>query len=147
MAKASNANMPTLEDMQAALVHTLEKLKLGQWFTHGSYAGFLLLMSWQHFAADSGVKLWLVKVIPLLIFIPGFIKAHYRTYSWLCFAVLPYFIWLTPLVMGRGSLADWVLIVLVVLLFMGAMMTSRWLQQRSYLAWQIANTPNNEPTH
>jgi uncharacterized membrane protein len=147
MLKATTDKMPSLEEMQSALVQTLEKLKRGKWFTHSSYAGFLLLMSWQHFAADSGVKLWLVKIIPLLIFIPGFIKEQYRTYSWLCFAVLPYFIWLTPLVMGRGSLADWVMILLIVVLFIGAMMTSRWLQQRSYLTWQIANTPNTEPTH
>ncbi len=142
MPKATNDKMPSLAEMQSALAITLEKLRLGQWFTHGSYAGFLVLMSWQHFALDNGVKLWLIKVLPLLIFIPGFIKAHYRTYSWLCFAVLPYFIWLTPLVMGRGSMLDWLLILLIVVLFIAAMMTSRWLQQRSYLNWQIANTPD-----
>lgn len=142
MPKTTSDAMPSLAEMQIALGTTLEKLRLGQWFTHGSYAGFLLLMSWQNFAAESGVKLWLVKVLPLLIFIPGFIKEHYRTYSWLCFAVLPYFIWLTPLVMGRGSMIDWLLILLIVVLFIAAMMTSRWLQQRTYLNWQIANTPD-----
>jgi len=142
MPKAISDKMPSLAEMQSALATTLEKLRFGQWFTHGSYAGFLVLMSWQHFALDNGLKLWLVKVLPLLIFIPGFIKAHYRTYSWLCFAVLPYFIWLTPLVMGRGSMIDWLLILLIVVLFIAAMMTSRWLQQRSYLNWQIANTPD-----
>lgn len=142
MPKATSDKMPNLDEMQSALTTTLEKLRLGQWVSHGSYAGFLLLMSWQNFAADSGVKLWLVKVLPLLIFIPGFIKEHYRTYSWLCFAVLPYFIWLTPLVMGRGSMIDWLLTLLIVVLFIAAMMTSRWLQQRSYLNWQIANTPD-----
>lgn len=142
MPKTTNDKMPSLAEMQNALATTLTKLHLGQWLTHGSYIGFLVLISWQNFALDNGVKLWLVKVLPLLIFIPGFIKAHYRTYSWLCFAVLPYFIWLTPLVMGRGSLADWLLIILIVVLFIAAMMTSRWLQQRSYLNWQIANTPD-----
>jgi uncharacterized membrane protein len=142
MTEAISDKMPSLADMQHALATTLEKLRLGQWITHGSYACFLLLMSWQHFAADSGIKLWLVKVIPLLIFIPGFIKEHYRTYSWLCFAVLPYFIWLTPLVMGRGTIVDWLLILLIAVLFTAAMMTSRWLQQRTYLNWQIANTPD-----
>ena len=142
MAKATTDKMPSLEEMQTALVQTKEKLRLGQWIIHGSYAGFLVLMSWAHFAGNNDLKLWLIKVVPLLIFIPGFIKAHYRTYSWLCFAVLPYFIWMTPLVMGRGNIIDWVMTLLIVVLFIAAMMTSRWLQQRSYLRWQIANTPN-----
>lgn len=138
------SEMPSKHQLQEALVQVEQKLQLGLWTTHGSYGAFLLLMSWLNFLpADSSVKLWLVKIFPLIIFIPGFIKKKYRTYSWLCFAILPYFIWITPLVMGRGNWGDWTMVLLIVILFIAAMMTSRWMQQQSYLHWQISNTPSN----
>lgn len=144
MSDAVKTEMPTTEELNNALTLVNKKLKLGLWVTHSSYAIFLALMSWLNFQpADSSIKLWLVKIFPLLIFIPGFIKRKYRTYSWLCFAILPYFIWITPLVMGRGNWGDWSMTILVVVMFISAMMTSRWMQQESYLGWQISNTPSN----
>lgn len=136
--------MPSKQELISALIKVEQKLALGLLITHSSYGVFLLLMSWLNFAvSNGGVKLWLIKICPLLIFIPGFIKKKYRTYSWLCFAVLPYFIWITPLVMGRGSWGDWAMTLLIVTIFSAAMMTSRWMQQQSYLGWQISNTPSN----
>lgn len=136
--------MPSVEQLNNALTHVNKKLKLGFWFSHGSYGTFLVLMSWLHFQpADSSFKLWLIKMFPLLIFIPGFIQKKYRTYSWLCFAILPYFVWITPLVMARGNMGDWLMVSLTVILFISSMMTSRWMQQQSYLGWQISNTPSN----
>ncbi|MGB4246362.1 MAG: DUF2069 domain-containing protein [Pseudohongiellaceae bacterium] len=38
------------------------------------------------------VFLWLLKVVPLLIFMPGLRKRHLRTHAWLSFVVLLYFI-------------------------------------------------------
>lgn len=140
----SATTMPTLADLNAALVKVNQKLKIGLHLTHASYGIFLVLMSWLNFQqANSSLALWLVKIFPLLIFVPGFIKKKYRTYSWLCFAILPYFIWMTPLAMGRGNWNDWVMILLTVVIFISAMMTSRWMQQQSYLGWQISNTPAN----
>ena len=140
----SATTMPTLADLNAALVKVNQKLKIGLHLTHASYGIFLVLMSWLNFQqANSSLALWLVKIFPLLIFVPGFIKKKYRTYSWLCFAILPYFIWMTPLAMGRGNWNDWVMILLTVVIFIAAMMTSRWMQQQSYFGWQISNTPAN----
>lgn len=144
MKAETKTEIPTVEELNSALTQVNKKLSLGLWITHGSYLIFIALMSYLNFQqADSSIKLWLVKIIPLLIFIPGFIKRKYRTYSWLCFAILPYFIWITPLVMGRGNWSDWTMISLIVMLFISAMMTSRWMQQQSYLGWQIQNTPSN----
>jgi len=144
MKAETKTEIPTVEELNSALTQVNKKLSLGLWITHGSYLIFITLMSYLNFQqADSSIKLWLVKIIPLLIFIPGFIKRKYRTYSWLCFAILPYFIWITPLVMGRGNWSDWTMISLIVMLFISAMMTSRWMQQQSYLGWQIQNTPSN----
>ncbi len=129
---------PTKSDLEQALTTVNKRVSRGLQITHGSYIAFLLLMSWLNFQpADASFKLWLVKIIPLLIFVPGMIQRRYRTYSWLCFAILPYFIWVTPLVMGRGSWSDWMMVGLIAVLFTASMMSSRWLQQQSYLSWQI----------
>lgn len=139
----SSSKMPSKQELISALALVEQKLALGRRVTHGSYVLFLCLMSILNFFPDNnGIKLWLVKIFPLIIFIPGFIKKKYRTYSWLCFAILPYFIWITPLVMGRGLWSDWVMTLLIVTLFISSMMTSRWMQQQSYLGWQISNTPS-----
>ncbi|RYY76402.1 MAG: DUF2069 domain-containing protein [Gammaproteobacteria bacterium] len=136
--------MPSKQELLSALIQVEKKLALGLRTTHGSYILFITLMSFSNFyPSNSGFKLWLVKIFPLLIFIPGFIKKKYRTYSWLCFAILPYFIWIIPLLMGRGNWSDWVMTFLIVTLFISSMMTSRWMQQQSYLGWQISNTPSN----
>lgn len=36
--------------------------------------------------------IWLVQTLPLLIFLPGILKGKARTYAWLSFVVLLYFI-------------------------------------------------------
>lgn len=38
------------------------------------------------------IFLWLLKVVPLLIFMPGLRKRHLRTHAWLSFVVLLYFV-------------------------------------------------------
>ncbi len=144
--------MPTLEQLNSALTAVSKRLSLGFYITHSSFVVFLVLISWFNFLPPgqvnelhfaSNLKLWFVKIIPLLIFVPGFMTKRYRTYSWLCFGILPYFIWLTPLVMARGAWNDWLMISLIVILFISSMMTSRWMQQQSYLGWQISHTPSN----
>lgn len=136
------SELPSREELNSTLIQVDNKVTLGLRVTHISYALLLLAISWLNFQSpDNGVGLWLFKMVPLIIFIPGFIKRYYRTYSWLCFALLPYFIWIIPLAMGRGSFGDWAIVLLIVIIFNAAMMSSRWMQQQSYLQWQIANTP------
>ncbi|MDP1931202.1 MAG: DUF2069 domain-containing protein [Gammaproteobacteria bacterium] len=38
------------------------------------------------------IFLWLLKVLPILIFLPGLRQKHLRTHAWLSFVVLLYFI-------------------------------------------------------
>lgn len=138
------SDLPSREQLSSALTQVQQRLTIGLWVTHSSYALFLVILSWLNFQSpENGVKLWLVKMIPLLIFIPGFIQRKYRTYSWLCFAILPYFIWIIPLAIGKNAWSDWVLVALIAIIFNAAMMTSRWFQQESYLGWQISNTPSS----
>ncbi len=39
----------------------------------------------------ASVVVWLIQVTPLLIFAPGLHRAHLRTYGWVCFVILLYF--------------------------------------------------------
>lgn len=136
------SELPSRTELGNTLEQVNTKVSRGLFVTHTSYTLLLLLITWLNFQSpENGIALWLFKIIPLIIFIPGFIKRYYRSYSWICFAVLPYFIWIIPLALGRNAWSDWAIVALIVIIFIAAMMSSRWMQQQSYLQWQIANTP------
>ena len=144
MPDATTQSMPTKTELENTLVHVTKRFHLGLWITHAGYALFLILLVLSNIlSAQPNIKIVLIKIFPLLIFIPAFIKQYPRTYSWLCFAVLPYFIFITPYLFEKFSLITWIEILLTVTIFIASMMTSRWLQQKSYLTWQIANTPSH----
>lgn len=110
-----------------------KKLRVGQRLCNLSYAALLCLLTLNYLLSDDMKFLhWLVAILPLVIFIPGMIKPHHRTYSWLCFVLLMYFLFLVPLLMSYWSLIYWLLTLVVTVLFMAAMMTSRWLQYWNY---------------
>ncbi len=67
------------------------------------------------------------KVIPLLIFLPGMLKENLRSYIWLCFVSLLYFIALVErLVAQPDSVLAAVGMFGVVTMFIAAMMFVRW---------------------
>lgn len=107
------------------------KLQVARTLVIGSYVGLLVLFSvLTLLQTDPNLPLWVVQVVPLLIFAPGLWRGRHRTYSWLCFVVLIYFTWavtntLSPLVYWR----DYLVVLLTVVLFSSAMMASRWRQQ------------------
>jgi uncharacterized membrane protein len=134
--------LPTRAELELALVPVNKKTHLGLLITHTAVVLLLLLLSGLHFfVPGNDIALWLFKIVPLLIFIPGFIKKYYRSYSWLCFVILAYFIWITPLALYRKEWSDFAILALTAIIFMTAMMSSRWLQQQSYLQWQITQSP------
>ena len=110
-----------------------KKLRLGQRICNLSYIALLLMLT-LNFLLSNNLNLMhlLVAIVPLAIFIPGLRKLNHRTYSWLCFVLLMYFLFLVPLLMSYWSLIYWVLTLLVTVLFVAAMMTSRWLQYWNY---------------
>ena len=115
----------------AVLLH--KKLRLGQILAMGSYIGLLVFFSLQNLLGETGnLKTWLVEMIPLIIFIPGLLKQTHRTYSWICFVSLMYFLAIIPLLMAHWRWSDWLVTILVCTLFLSAMMTSRWLQYWRY---------------
>ena len=70
-----------------------------------------------------------IQILPLLAFLPKLFKRQARAFIWLCFVILVYFI--------KGVLGafkpqpDWMdltLLILSVVIFISAMLTSRWLR-------------------
>ncbi len=96
------------------------------------YGALLSVYSLLAYLADKdNFSWWLIQCAPLLIFIPGLRKHHYKTYSWICFVTLLYFAAVVPMLMSSAAnWTHWVQLVLICGLFYTAMMTSRWRQRQ-----------------
>ena len=71
--------------------------------------------------------IWLGKLLPLLIFLPGLLRDRLRSYIWLCFVSLLYFVALVERLFAMpGSPLAVTGMVAVVTLFVAAMMYVRW---------------------
>ncbi|MBR9908886.1 MAG: DUF2069 domain-containing protein [Gammaproteobacteria bacterium] len=81
---------------------------------------------------------WTTLVVPcltLLIFVPGILLHQARNFDWLCFVILLHFtVGVTNSMSPSSAWHDYVQTLLSVLVFVGAMMTSRWLKR-----WQAAH--------
>lgn len=93
------------------------------------YICLLMLFSLHQWFRAEGISLfqWAVQCGPLLIFWFGLRKRHRRTYLWLCFVLLLYFIKGVEGVMGpTPDLFDSILLIASTSLFITSMMTARW---------------------
>ena len=71
--------------------------------------------------------IWVLKVLPLLLFLPGMLKDNLRSFIWLCFVCLGYFLILVQRIFAQpDSLLVIGGLVAVVVLFIAAMMYVRW---------------------
>jgi uncharacterized membrane protein len=99
--------------------------------TYIGYIGLITLFSYGAITNDKhSWKLWIFQSLPLLLVLPGLIKKHFRAHSWLCFIILAYFM---AYVVEVGSPlvepSDWVGLLFSIMVFVGAMMSSRLLQR------------------
>jgi uncharacterized membrane protein len=89
---------------------------------------------------------WTLLLIPclsLLMFVPGMLRQHARTYNWLCFVILMHFtVGVSNAMAPNGAWNDYLQTLLCVILFISAMMTSRWLQ-----AWQAQSLNAEQGVH
>jgi uncharacterized membrane protein len=110
-----------------------KKLRIGLLVCNTCYVALLVVFTLNYFINEN-VRLatWLVTMLPLIIFIPGLLKPKHRTYSWMCFVLLMYFLFIIPLLMSSWHWSYWIMTILVSTLFIAAMMTSRWLQYWNY---------------
>lgn len=71
-----------------------------------------------------------IKLIPLLIMLPGLVKNSLRAYIWLCFIILFYFTQaVVESFLSLGALSDLFISIISVILFISAMLYVKW--QRS----------------
>jgi len=91
--------------------------------------------------------IWLGKLLPLLIFLPGMLRQHLRSYIWLCFVTLLYFIAQVERMFAQpGSPAVILGMVAVVGLFVTAMLYVRW-RARELKAQAVSVPEPGEPDH
>lgn len=89
--------------------------------------------------------IWLGKLLPLLLFLPGLLRDRLRSYIWLCFVCLLYFIALVERVFALpGAALAWLGLAAVVILFCSAMFYVRW--RAPELRQSSADSPT-EPVH
>ncbi len=89
---------------------------------------------------EPSLTIWLVRIVPLLVFVPGMLKRNLRSLAWLCFVVLMYFMIAVTEAMSPLRLwINYVEVALSVAIFLTAMMTIRWQAQakRQQLAEQV----------
>jgi uncharacterized membrane protein len=94
------------------------------------WVSWLLLLGVQFvdaFLSQMPWLFWLVKIVPLLIFLPGMLRNNLRSYIWLCFVCLLYF---QTMVLRLFAQPTSVLaitgMIAVVVLFTAAMLFVRW---------------------
>jgi uncharacterized membrane protein len=92
-----------------------------------SWAALLVQQATDAWAHQAPWFIWVLKVMPLLIFLPGMLRDKLRSYIWLCFVCLGYFLILVQRIFAQpDNLLVVSGLVAVVLLFTAAMMYVRW---------------------
>jgi uncharacterized membrane protein len=92
-----------------------------------SYLALLLQQAADAWVYQAPWFIWLLKLVPLLLFLPGMRKDNLRSYIWLCFVCLGYFMVLIQRIFAQpGSLLVISGLASVVLLFIAAMLYVRW---------------------
>jgi uncharacterized membrane protein len=92
-----------------------------------SYAALLVQQAADAWLHAAPWFIWLIKLLPLLLFLPGMRKDNLRSYIWLCFMCLGYFLILVQRAFAEpGSLQVIGGLVAVVVLFIAAMLYVRW---------------------
>lgn len=92
-----------------------------------AYAALLLQQATDAWMQAAPWFIWVVKLLPLLLFLPGMRQDNLRSFIWLCFVCLGYFLILVQRVFAQpDSLLVIGGLVAVVVLFIAAMLYVRW---------------------
>jgi len=110
-----------------------QPLRATRQLCYASYFGLLALYAGLNLSAETFSFTGLaIQWVPLLLPLWGMLKDTHRSYNWLCFVVLAYFLFIVPNAMSeQAGWSDWLQLLLTCVLFISAMLVSRWLQ-----AWQ-----------
>lgn len=105
------------------------QLKWGSTITRALYTTLLLCFCTWQLTRPTGPSyfFWFIQCFPLLIFIPGIKNNDPRALILLCFVVLMYFVkGVMGVVFPSRQWIDFALLSISILLFISAMLTSRW---------------------
>lgn len=92
-----------------------------------SWLALLLQQAVDAWAHQAPWFIWMLKLLPLLLFLPGMLRDNLRSYIWLCFVCLGYFLMLVQRIFAQpDNLLVISGLVAVVLLFIAAMLYVRW---------------------
>ena len=113
-----------------------DKTRLLCW---ASYAVLLVQQVLDVWLGQAPWIIWVAVVLPLLIFLPGMLQDNLRSFIWLCFVCLLYFMRLVvSLFENPTDVLAIVGMVAVVLLFCSGMMYVRWRAQELRRAASVA---------
>lgn len=108
------------------------KLRAGLMVTALSYFFLIALFTITNLLRPSGPN-WTILIaesLPLLLLLPGLWQKYHRSYSWLCFLMLIYFIKAVDGAFApQSDWGDYMFVILSVSTFISAMLTARWLQR------------------
>ena len=86
----------------------------------------LTLLMYPSCGRSASITIAALHLLPLLCFLPGLMRGNVRSYVWLCFILLGYFITAVPNALGCSTVLNIMEPVLIVVLFIAAMMFIRW---------------------
>ncbi len=102
-----------------------------------SLALLIALQLVESFLQQPPALVWVMRVLPLLVFVPGMLKDNLRSYIWICFVSLLYFLTLVLRLFAEPTNPVAILAMCsVVALFTTAMLYVRWRAQQLKQAHQ-----------
>lgn len=113
----------------------IQKSALSQIFCKYAYLALLLMMILTSLPSElpEGTAIWpvlLIKLVPLLILLPGLWLNKLRSYIWLCFIVLFYFTQsVVESFLSLGAHMDLAITVATTIIFLAAMLYVKWERQ------------------
>ena len=109
-----------------------KKNRLAQQLTWATYILMLLMMivtslPGQIPQGSSVILILAVKLVPLLIVLPGLVRDQLRAYTWLCFIILFYFTQsVVESFLSLAASTDLFITALTVIMFLSAMFYIKW---------------------
>jgi uncharacterized membrane protein len=89
----------------------------------GTYSGAPETVKADDDIAGATLMFWLLKSLPLFLFIPGLLKKSHYAASWLSYVTMLYFV--VIIAMGAG-IWMWAQVSALILLFVACMLFTRW---------------------
>ena len=136
MPRARQANSATGSRMNAMAPRSRITLRV-VWI---SYALLFAAQALEIWTRNAPWIIWLAVLLPLAIFLPGMLKDNLRSFIWLCFVLLLYFMRLVVSLFEHPTAPLSVIGMLaVVVLFISAMLYVRWRAQELRAAASAAS--------